>query len=145
MKRKRTGVTIPENLLRDVDEFIRLTGIRSRSKVISEALKQYISERRILLQPDRRVIGALIVTYNEKRGDTVRRLIDAQHHFLGEIRATMHVHLSHEKCLEVILVEGRTSSILNLIERIENIIGVELVRFVAAELIEEEEISKNHQ
>ncbi|MHA1590390.1 MAG: CopG family ribbon-helix-helix protein [Candidatus Njordarchaeales archaeon] len=136
IKRRRTGVTIPEDILHEVDEYIKLARIKSRSKLISSALKQFINERKLLLRKGRKVIGALLITYNEKRGDTVRKLLDIQHEFLGEIRATLHVHLTRDKCLEVILVEGKVSDVLQLLEGIENILGVEVARFIPAEIIE---------
>ena len=140
LRRKRTGISLPENLLQEVDEFISATGIRSRSKIIADALKQYLTEHKLLLEREKKLLGILIVTYNEKRGDTVKRLLDAQHEFLGDIRASLHVHLTHERCLETILIEGQSTDVLKLLEKIENIVGVEMVRFVPAEIIEEDRL-----
>ena len=125
----KTGVSIPKTLMVELDRFMKLMKIRSRSKVISEALRSYIAERSWLLSA-KNVTGLLVVLYNEKRGETVKRLLDVQHEYLEEIRATMHFHVSHERCLEAIIVKGTVEKIKRLMSDLTNIVGVELVRFI---------------
>ena len=126
----KTGVSLPADLLREIDEYMKTFGLRSRSKLLSEAVRSFMVERAWMTEKEREVIGVLIVIYNEKRGDTVRRLLDIQHDFLGDIVATTHFHISHEKCLEVILTKGRVGHVTELLSQIENVVGVEVARFV---------------
>lgn len=128
-ERIKTGVSLPKEIIRILDEYMKLTGLKSRSKVLSDAVLNFINEQ-IWLETERDITGVLIVVYNEKRGDTVRRFLDVQHDYLDEIIATMHTHVTHDKCLEVILVKSKSTYIRRLVGEIQNITGIEYTKFV---------------
>jgi len=134
-KTVKTGVTIPKEILDLIDEYMARYDVKSRSRLLSEAVKSFILDRSWADEYSY-VIGVVVVVYNEKRGDTVKKLLDLQHEFLNEVISTMHFHASHDKCLEVILSRGPSRRIIELITRMENIVGVEMVRFIPVELRE---------
>lgn len=133
MKTVKTGITLPNDLLRDVAEFMKETNIRSRSKLISEALRMYLAERKFLLQRVSEVVGGVFIVYNHERGETLMRLVDVQHKYLDIIKSVLHMHITHEKCMEILVIEGKTDKIRELVSALENIIGVELVRIITVE------------
>ena len=133
MSTVKTGITIPQDVLEEVEKYMKKMGIRSRSKIIAEALRLYLEERKTILVEKGIFVGSLFVVYNHERGDTIEKLIDIQHNFLENIQSVLHVHISHEKCLEIIVVHGEIEKIKQLISRVENILGVELVRFLLVE------------
>lgn len=58
------------------------------------------------------------------------RLTELQHRHFASIMSTLHVHLDHDDCLEVILVRGRSSQVQNLANALIAIKGVKHGRFV---------------
>ena len=46
------------------------------------------------------------------------RLTAAQHHHYGQIISSLHVHLDHDHCLEVLVVRGRARALRDLAERL---------------------------
>jgi len=128
-RRVKTGVSLPEDIIRLLDEYMELTGARSRSKILSDAVLNFVNER-LWLRTNRNIMGVLIVIYNEKRGETVKKLLDIQHEYLDNISATLHIHATHDKCLEVILIKGESTRILRLLGDMQNIVGVEYTKFV---------------
>lgn len=134
-KRLKTGVSLPKDTIELLDKYMEKFGIKSRSKVITEAVRSYVTER-LWLTEKKNIIGVIIIIYNEKRGETVKKLLDAQHEFIGEIISSTHFHISHDTCLEVIMTKGQAKNISNLISKLENIIGVEMVKFFPAIIIE---------
>ena len=128
-RRVKTGVSLPEDIIRLLDEYMELTGARSRSKILSDAVLNFVNER-LWLRTNRNIMGVLIVIYNEKRGETVKKLLDIQHEYLDNISATLHIHATHDKCLEVILIRGESTRILRLLGDMQNIVGVEYTKFV---------------
>ena len=66
--------------------------------------------------------------YNHEMREVESDLTDTQHQFESIICASMHVHLSEDKCLETIAVEGRAEKIKSLVEKLRTRRGVEDVR-----------------
>jgi len=137
LKTIKTGVSLPSDVVELIDKYMGDLGVKSRSKLLAEAVRTFIFDRMWMRKVKGEVLGAFIVLYDEKRGETVKRLIDLQHEFLDEIIATLHFHASHSKCLEVILVKGESKDIIKLISSVENIAGVELARFFPVHVKEE--------
>jgi CopG family nickel-responsive transcriptional regulator len=50
--------------------------------------------------------------------------VDAQHGFEDVVRSSVHMHVSEEKCVEVLAVEGRGERILGLIAALRRVSGV---------------------
>ena len=51
-----------------------------------------------------------------------------------ETISTLHFHVSYDKCLEVVLLRGSSQKIISLISQMENVVGVEMVKFVPADV-----------
>lgn len=129
----RTGVSIPKDVLELIEKYMQISGARSRSRVLTMAVKSFVGER-LSLEENREILGVIVVVYNEERGDTVKRFIDVQHDYTQEIIATLHIHVTHEKCVEVIMVRGLVNRIMKLIGGIESIVGVEYTRFIPVQI-----------
>ena len=131
----KTGVSLPKDVMELMDRYMEKFGVKSRSKIIAEAVRSYVTER-LWLAEKKKVIGLIIIIYNEKKGETVKKLLDVQHEFIGEIISTTHFHVSHDMCLEVIMTKGSAKNISDLISDMENIVGVEMIKFLPAIIIE---------
>ncbi len=125
----RTGISLPKKLLDRLDELRQSLGIESRSKAIQEAINTFISEKIWLLGKEEAVVaGSVTIFYTHGKGDVERKLVELQHFFLDLIRSTTHVHVTEEKCMEVILVVGSVKKLRDLVSYIETLKAVEEVR-----------------
>jgi len=61
-------------------------------------------------------------------------LTDIQHEFMGIIQATLHSHVSHDRCLEIILIRGEGADLKTLAERLMSQKGVESVKLTTIPL-----------
>ena len=122
-KVKRISITLPEEVLRDLDEVMKMIGAQNRSKVISNAIISYISATRWMLG-EGLVSGSITLIYDHERGDAVRKITRIQHEFTNIIKATIHVHLSERLCLEIISVVGEVEKLKNLLNELREIKAV---------------------
>ena len=53
-----------------------------------------------------------------------RRLDEVQHDYTDEIVSTMHVHLDHHNCLEILALKGRGKRVYELADRLLGLRGV---------------------
>ncbi len=123
---KRFGVYIPEDLEKDMELCMKALGLKSKSRLIQEALRSFIVEQKWRLKGN--VAGIIGVVYNHDVGDVDEKLTDVQHEYLDIINSTVHVHLDKEKCMLVIIVRGPTSKIKELINKIMALKGVLVAR-----------------
>lgn len=75
----------------------------------SEAIRDLV--RKALIAPNRLqlrslVAGTIVIVYDHHAAGLANCLMDLQHDFHHEIVSTMHIHLNHEQCLEIIVVRG---------------------------------------
>jgi len=124
----RIGISLPKNLLDRFDEIITVRGYSSRSEGIRDAIRNYITYYRWMsdVKGDRQ--GVITMIYDHDQRGLLPTLTDIQHDFMGIIQASLHSHVSHNRCLEVILVHGDGTQLKDLAERLMSQKGVESVK-----------------
>ncbi|MDH5448269.1 MAG: nickel-responsive transcriptional regulator NikR [Candidatus Bathyarchaeota archaeon] len=124
----RIGITFPSELLSDFDKVIEDIGYKSRSKAIHDTVRTFVNEQKWLADVKGTRAGSITIIYNHETRELESDLTDTQHHFESIICATIHVHLTKEKCLETIAVKGEAEKIKQLAKKLKARKGVEEVR-----------------
>ncbi len=78
----------------------------NRSEAVRDLIRASIAKEQ-MRTPNEQVIGSLTMIYDHHTGDLTRRLDEVQHDYTDEIVSTMHVHLDHHNCLEILALKGR--------------------------------------
>jgi len=124
----RIGVSLPENLLVKFDEIITKRGYSSRSEGIRDAIRGYIRYYDWMSEVQGERIGILSMTYDHLQRGVVTSLLDIEHEFSGITRSSVHVHISHNECMEVLLLQGDGKEIKAVAEKIIALKGVKNVK-----------------
>lgn len=127
MDKCRFGVYLPGDICSELYGLLGESGQPNRSKVFQEALQLYISENKWRLV-DANVVGAVLIVYDHERGHVDEELTDIQHDYLDVIVSSLHVHLDKLTCLQILVVKGNSKRLGALIESLEGLRGVRLVR-----------------
>ena len=69
-------------------------------------------------------IATLTLVYDHHVRDLSEKLTDLQHELGERVRATLHVHINHDLCLEVIVIRGRSDLLQGIADRILALRGV---------------------
>ncbi|MGC8936774.1 MAG: CopG family ribbon-helix-helix protein [Candidatus Methanomethylicaceae archaeon] len=108
------SVSIPDELLIELDKVLGREWCASRSEVLRQALRKYISEYRTVESIKGRVVATLTVLYyKSEKGEEQLRL---QHEFGDIISAFFHLHVNDDACLEVMVVKGDAQRLRGLID-----------------------------
>jgi CopG family nickel-responsive transcriptional regulator len=124
----RIGVSLPENLLGKFDEIITKRGYSSRSEGIRDAIRGYIRYYDWMSEVQGERIGILSMTYDHSQRGLVTYLLDIEHEFSGITRSAVHVHISHDECMEVLILQGDGKEIKAVAEKIIALKGVKNVK-----------------
>ena len=120
----RFGVSLPSQTTKTFDALIRKLGYTNRSKAIQDAIADFISQKRISQQGGD-AICTISYTYDHHVSEVNKKLTQLQHDAGLVIKSTMHAHISHHDCVEVLIAEGPTKKIEKLYGGISAIRGVQ--------------------
>lgn len=118
----RFGVSIPGPLLETFDQLIEGKGYPNRSEAIRDLVRDAISEARWEARGEG--AGGIVLVYDHHKKELTDRLVEIQHDALDLVVSTLHVHLDHHRCLEVIVVRGPAERIGRLADRLRSLKGV---------------------
>jgi CopG family transcriptional regulator, nickel-responsive regulator len=133
MSREKTirfGVSIPSRLLRQFDRLVEEKKFGNRSEAIRDLIRQFLVEEE--WESDEETIGTVTLVFNHHVGDLSEELNSIQHEMVDAIVSSLHVHLDHHLCLEVIVVRGKSSRIRKLADRLIGTRGVVHGKLTAA-------------
>ena len=119
----RFGISIPRNLSKEFDETISRLGYDNRSKAIQDALHDFIKERRWQAE-EGEFIATISFVYDHHTGDVTEKLTQVQHDHDQIIRSTMHSHITHDICCEVLIARGSKPDLQKLSDKISATRGV---------------------
>lgn len=124
----RIGISLPKNLLDRFDEILEYRGYSSRSEGIRDAIRNYITYYKWMSDVTGERQGVITMVYDHEHRGLLQVLTEIQHEYLEEIQSSLHSHVSHDKCVEVILLRGDGEKLKNIAERLMSQKGVESVK-----------------
>ena len=119
----RIGVSLEPELLKDFDETIMKKGYVSRSEAIRDLVRDALAENE-WKNNDEYMVGVVVMIYDHTISNVKERLIELQHERGQNISTTVHVHLDHDRCMEILLVSGPLGDLKKLTDEITSIKGV---------------------
>lgn len=122
---ERLTVSIEEELAAEFEQFIKKRGYKNRSEAVRDLIRDKLNQERLETDPDSESVGCLSYVYDHHERDLARRLTD-QHHGHHHISlSTLHVHLNHDRCLESVVLKGKTPDIQAFADGVISQPGVE--------------------
>ncbi|MGA3266194.1 MAG: nickel-responsive transcriptional regulator NikR [Verrucomicrobiota bacterium] len=102
----RFSISLPPSLLRQLDEMSGQKGYDNRSQAIADMIRDRLVEHR-QKYGNEDIAGTITLVYDHHKPHLQATLTDIQHDHHDVILSTVHVHLDHHNCLEVLLVRGK--------------------------------------
>jgi CopG family nickel-responsive transcriptional regulator len=98
-------MSLPEELLRELDRMVAQRGFDSRSQAISDMLHQFVVEHK-RERGDDVMVGTVTLFYDNSTPGVQKQLAELQVRHIAEVVSSLHVHLMNNQTMEVILVQG---------------------------------------
>ena len=119
----RIGVAIDEDLLGRFDSLIESRGYGNRSEAFRDLIRRELVQES-WKSPDEPVVGSLTLVYDHHVRMLSDKLLEMQHAHHDAILSTLHVHLDHDNCLEVLLIKGKAHDVETLADTLISTKGV---------------------
>ena len=125
----RMSMSLPADLLAQLDEMVAERNVPSRSAMIAELIRHELAAH------DEDILGAILagtvtIIYRADKGHVRHALAQTQLAYLKEVISSQHVFLEDDQSLEVLLVQGpseRLNSLCNDLRKVRSVQQVKLV------------------
>ena len=125
----RFSVSLESDLLDRFDGFCAAGKFATRS----EAVRQLIRERltaQAWATAAANVAASLTLVYDHHKTRLTDRMLDVQHAHSQWVVSSMHVHLTHDLCMEVIVLRGAVADLQNLAAELSGMKGIHQAQLV---------------
>lgn len=125
----RFSVSLEDDLLAKFDDFC----VAGKFATRSEAVRQLVREKLTASAWEgaaAEVAASLTLIYDHHRAKLTDKMIDIQHAHADHVVSTMHVHLNHDLCMELIALRGPAASLQHLAAELSGLKGIHQAQLV---------------
>jgi CopG family nickel-responsive transcriptional regulator len=122
-KVERIGVSLEPDLLAEFDEMISEKGYHNRSEALRDLIRKELANKQ-LEDPSAKAVGVVLLVFDHHVTKLTEKLLHLQHSHLLHTISSLHVHLDHHHCLEIIVLQGSVNEIQAVGDRMISLKGV---------------------
>lgn len=121
----RFGVSIENSLLESFDQLVAERGYATRSEALRDLIRDALVQSHLVAkQQGAEVLGSLTLVYDHHARDLSDQMAQLQHEHHGLVVSVLHVHISHDDCMEVIVLRGKVGKVRGLADSLLSLKGV---------------------
>jgi CopG family nickel-responsive transcriptional regulator len=124
-------MTLEPELLTEFDRYCRQGWFATRSEAMRQILREKLTASTWELDAGE-AVATLTLVYDHHRTHLAEKLIEIQHDHSERIISSLHVHLDHDTCLEVIVLRGKGKELEHLASALRGLKGIHSANLVLA-------------
>ena len=113
----RITISLPASLLSQLDAIFERKGRANRSQALADIIRDHLVEERKKAGTEE-IAGTITLVYDHHKPHVQAALTDIQHDHHHDIISTLHVHLDHHNCMEVLAVRGKANEIQKIADEL---------------------------
>ena len=129
---KRFGVSLEDDLLKELDALVKKHRFPNRSQAIRFLIRKNLTEEK--WYANELVSGCVVLVYDHHKRQLLGKLVELQHKYQELVLSAQHVHLDCDNCLETITLKGKAKDLKKLSDTLIGIKGVKYGGLVMAGL-----------
>ena len=122
MTLKRFGVSLEEDLLESLDQYVTDNGFANRSQALRFLIEKNVAEKK--WQCNHIVAGTIIIMYNQEKKDIASRIVTIQQHYQDVILSSTQYYINKNFCLQITTVMGTANRLTELADRLTTLKGI---------------------
>ncbi|WP_315709085.1 nickel-responsive transcriptional regulator NikR [Brenneria uluponensis] len=115
---QRLTISMDDQLAEDFDELMTRKGYANRSEAFRDMLRRELGEMTVAADKEVHCVAVLSYVYDHHERQLSSRLAGMQHDHHDLTVSTMHIHLSHDECVETVVLRGMTSLVEQFAESV---------------------------
>jgi CopG family nickel-responsive transcriptional regulator len=122
MTLKRFGVSLEDELLEALDQYVDENGYANRSQAIRFLIEKNVAEKKWLC--DHVVAGTIVIMYDQAKKDIASKITNIQQLYQDVILSSSQYYLNKGFCLHIATVTGVACRLTELSNRLITIKGI---------------------
>jgi len=119
----RFSVSLENDLLEQFDRFCAEQHFATRSEAVRQLIRDKLTAH--AWESDAQdVAGTLTLVYDHHRPQLRDHLTALQHDHMEMVVSTLHAHLTHDLCLEVIVLRGPAAKLQQIASKLQGLKGI---------------------
>src|SRR4051794_33230638 len=127
----RFTVSLEGDLLESFDRYIAEQKVATRSEAVRQLVRETLTAH-AWAEDAADAAATLTIVYDHHRTALMEKLLELQHRHAELVVSTMHVHLDHDHCLEVIVLRGRAGALQRMAAELKGLKGIHQGQLVLA-------------
>ena len=119
----RISISLPPDLLNELDWMVESRGYESRSQAIGDMVNYQLAEHKRTLGNEV-MVGTATLLYDRSTRGLQKKLADIQYQYIDEVISSLHVHLTEDQMLEVVLVQGPADRLQEIANEMTTLRGI---------------------
>jgi len=124
-----TSISLSPNLLHKLDDIKDEKGYSSRSEVIRDAIRVYLSEFEMSKFEKGNLTATITAIYQKNGPHLDDLLLHLRHEYDDIVEGNLHIHIGGDNCAEIFVTEGNAERVSGFIGKIRAIRGMEQVKY----------------
>ncbi len=116
-KASRFSLSMPGGLVRKLDLMVKSKGYVNRSQAVADMVSDHLVEH-LGEEGNHEIAGTITLVYDHHKRNVQALLTDIQHDHQEVILSTLHVHLDHHNCMEVLAVRGKSGIVKQVADQL---------------------------
>ncbi len=119
----RFSVSLEDDLFEQFDRYCKQQQFATRSEAIRQLLRDTLTKH-AWLGDSQDAAGTLTLVYDHHRPQLRDHLTKLQHDHTDLVVSTLHAHLTHDLCLEVIVLRGPSAKLQKIAAQLRGLKGI---------------------
>lgn len=108
---QRLTISLDDELAEAFDQLMQKRGYANRSEAVRDLLRRELGESDLASGTSKECVAVLSYVFDHHERQLASRLTGLQHDHHDLAIATMHAHISHEDCVETVILRGATRKV----------------------------------
>jgi CopG family nickel-responsive transcriptional regulator len=122
MSLKRFGVSLEDNLLESLDQYVESNGFANRSRAIRFLVEKNVAEQK--WQCNHIVAGTIIIMYDQAEKEISSKITQIQQNYTDVILSSAQYYINRNFCMHIVTVMGMAIRLTELSDRLRTIKGI---------------------
>ncbi len=125
----RFSVSLESDLLTKFDQFCEAGKFATRSEAVRQLIRERLTSQ-AWAHDAADVAASLTLVYDHHKTRLTDRMLDVQHNHSESVVSSMHIHLTHDLCMEIIALRGPAGKLQELAAELSGLKGIHQAQLV---------------